>query len=54
LHHTNFNTINYGTKRGKRQDNQAWRDAGQLGIFLITINITLILVMSAVNHWPFP
>jgi hypothetical protein len=37
---------------------RAWRDAEQIGMFVVTVCITLILIYGVVNYWiapsPFP
>jgi hypothetical protein len=30
---------------------KAWRGAGQIGMFIISVGVTLILIVGVVNYW---
>ncbi len=30
---------------------KAWREAGQAGVFIVSILITLVLIVGVVNYW---
>ncbi len=30
---------------------KAWREAGQVGVFIVSILITLVLIVGVVNYW---
>ncbi len=30
---------------------KAWREAGQVGIFIVSVLITLVLIVGVVNYW---